>query len=134
MLKLTSEKVLEQIDQHWQNLLFVRSLSPYLKDNLVGARKIRTGTYYTHKEYKATLLFDEPLTQARIRRLNLATYWVAQGFIMRLHALLNYCCVCGDNVKINQKLKGWEEIDILRRLRNCFAHTDGFYDPSNNRS
>ena len=125
MLKLTAEEVLERIEQHWQNLLFVRSLSPYLSDNLVGTTAIRTGTYYIHRGYEATLRFDEPLTQERIRQLDLATHWVNQGFVIRLYAFLNYCGVCGDGVKINQKLNGWGELDILRRLRNYFAHTSG---------
>ena len=32
--------------------------------------------------------------------------------------------------KIDQSIDGWEEVDLVRRLRNQFAHSSGKYDPN----
>lgn len=126
MLKFTSEEVVERIEQHWQNLLLIRSVSPYLKDFMAGRRDSPTAPYYTNRGYVATVWFDEPLTTEKISAINRATHWVNQGFVVRLFAFLDYCGIYGT---IDQGIDGHDEIDILRRLRNWFAHTSGDYDP-----
>ena len=35
----------------------------------------------------------------------------------------------GDKENINKKLPNWEDVEILRRLRNRFGHSFGKYNP-----
>lgn len=127
MLRFTAQEIIEQIEQNWQNLLLVRSVSPYLKDYMAGRRDSPTAPYYRNRGYGAMVWFDEPLTREKIEAINLATHWVNQGFVVRLYAFLEYC---GIYKEIYHDLDGHDEIDILRWLRNWFAHTSGYYDPT----
>lgn len=130
MLRFTAEEIIETIEQHWQNLLLIRSVSPYLKDFMVNRRDSPTAPYYKNRGYSATVWFDDPLTPEKIKVINLATHWVNQGFVVRLYAFLEYC---GVYKKIFYELDGHDEIDILRWLRKWFAHTSGYYDPNDDK-
>ena len=46
-------------------------------------------------------------------------HWVNEAFVVRLYAIL----VSHGVVGIDHDLEGWEDIDLLRRLRNKIAHT-----------
>lgn len=131
MLRFPIDDVLEQIENHWQNLLFARSISPYMKNFMVGRQESPTAPYYKNKGYNAVVKFSQPLTIEDIRAINFAGHWINQGFVVRLSAYLEYCRVFGNSINIRSDLPGSDEIDILRRLRNEFAHTSGYYNPGN---
>ena len=128
MLKYSSSEVIDWIEQHWQNLKLVRSMTPFLTDNACGYKDIETAGYYKKSGYKASIRFEKPLTLELIKRFNLATHWVNQGFVVILFAYLDYCGVYDPD--IYQDIDGWYEINLLRWLRRWFAHTSGFYKPN----
>ncbi len=128
MLKYPPEEIQEQIEQHWQNLLLIRSLTPYLKFSLIGYKSWHTAHLYKKEGYSATVWLDQPLTQEKIETINFASNSINQSFVVRLWAYLEYC---GVYEQIDHSLKGHDEIDILRRLRNHFAHKSGDYNPDN---
>lgn len=104
------------------------SYCKFLNDSVCGYRDIQTAGYYKKRGYEAIIRFEKPLTLESIKRFNLATHWVNQGFVVILCAYLEYCGVYTPH--INKDIDAWYEIDILRRLRNWFAHTSGFYKPN----
>ncbi len=129
MLRFPVDDVLRQIDHHWQNLLIARSVSPYLKNFMVGQRESPTAPYYKNRGYEAVVKFSQPLDIDKIKTINFAGHWINQGFVVRLSAYLEYCRVYGNKINIKNELPGSDEIDMLRRLRNSFAHTSGYYNP-----
>ena len=46
---------------------------------------------------------------------------------------MEYYDIVTNNIKMDQALPGWQELDILRRLRQIFSHKSGKYDPNNNK-
>ena len=129
MLRFPIDNVLRQIEHHWQNLLLARSVSPYLKNFMSGYQESPTAPYYKNRGYDAVVRFSQPLTIEKIKAINFAGHWINQGFVVRLSAYLEYCRVYGQDISIRFDLPGSDEIDILRRLRNNFAHTSGYYNP-----
>jgi len=129
MLKYPADEICDHIDFLFKNLQLSRSVLPYITDSMVGKREIPTPGYYRDAGYSAKIILDEPLTIERIRKINVASDSVNQGFIVRLQAYLNSCGVY-DSIKKN--IEGNEEIDILRRLRHLFAHESGERDQEEN--
>jgi hypothetical protein len=126
-LRFAPEEIIEQIEQHWRNLLLIRSVSPYVKDFMTGRKDSPTAPYYKNRGYGARVCFDEALTLERIEAINLATHWVNQGFVVWLYAFLEYCRVYK---RIYHDIDGHDDIDILRWLRKWFVHTPGCYNPN----
>ncbi len=115
----------------WVNFLQVRATHPYMSPTHVGLTSYESAPYYKIKGLNFRVQFDKPLTIDDLEKLNGLGYWVNQSVIVRLYALLEYYGVVSETQKINTELEGHEEVDILRRLRNCFAHT-GRYNETDN--
>lgn len=125
-----SSDILSQIEAQLSKLLSTRAVFPHMKENLIGARNCRTAPFYQHHGFDITFTFAAPLTAERIDEINEIGHWINQNYVVRLCALLESYGVISKTEPINTELDGHEEVDILRRLRNEFAHTAGWYDPT----
>lgn len=127
-----SEKIIDQINIQIRNLLNIRAIFPTIENEMLGQTKFKTAPFYENKGFSIDFNLSEPLTIERIEEINQIGRWVNQSFIVRLCALLeSYHVIPQENKgRIDQKLDGHEELDILRRLRNVLAHTSGRYNPS----
>ena len=119
------------IDQQLQRLLRSRSVFPHLRVSLAGHRHARTAPFYISHGFDVTFDFGHPLSSDEIKAINDIGHWTNQNFIVRLCAVLEDGGLLGNGVSIRRDFPGNEEVDLLRRLRNVIAHTDGVYDPSN---
>jgi hypothetical protein len=119
------------IDQQLQRLLRSRSVFPHLHASLAGHRHARTAPFYISHGFNVAFDFGHPLSKDEIKALNDIGHWTNQNFIVRLCAVLEDGGLLGNGVSIRRDCPGNEEVDLLRRLRNVVAHTDGVYDPSN---
>lgn len=124
-----SQRIAKEIDRQVEFLHFCRSFIPHLSTQLAGAKKFPTAPYYRNKALQITFEFSSPLTTDFIDHFNDLGHWINQNFILRLFALLESNCVISESIKIRQDLEGHEEMDLLRRLRQKFAHGSGRYDP-----
>lgn len=128
------DELVNNIDEYWDYHLHSRALNPHMTPDLVGQQLFMPGGYYINKGYDYVVRFDKPVTEKRIAVLNEAGYWANQNFIVRLYGLLDGYNIVGSEEhtwgRIVKGLVGSEEVDILRRLRNEFAHSVGFYDDS----
>jgi hypothetical protein len=122
-----SSDILSQIDTQLGKLLSTRAVFPYMKENLVGETSCRTASLYRHYGFDISFTFAEPLTAEKIGEINEIGHWINQNYVVRLCALLESCHVVPKNRRINKELAGHEEVEILRTLRNVFAHTAGWY-------
>jgi hypothetical protein len=120
--------LIEQIDAQLKNLLTARAMFPHMREHLVGKKECTTAPFYWNRGFKITFSFAEPLTALKIADSNQIGHWINQNYIVRLYALLASFSVISDTRSINTQLDGHDDVDILRRLRNVFAHGSGWYD------
>jgi hypothetical protein len=71
------------------------------------------------------------INEEDIRINNKITLLINQNFIVRLYSLMESHHVCSEKISIDNTLEGSEDLDLLRRLRNVFAHSSGCFDPDN---
>jgi len=117
------------MDSVWRKTLECRSLFPHIDKTFVGVHKAGTAPYYRQFGFVVEFVFGEGLTIDAIDQINSVGHYINQNFIVRLLALLEYYKVIGNGIDIDETIVGSEELDILRRLRNQFAHSSGRYNP-----
>lgn len=126
--RMDKHPCLNEIDVLWKNLYTVRGALPYLRPSDVDATETQPRGYYEAKGVALILKFAKPLTLESIKDYNAMGYWVNQSFVIWLHALLEYHKVAGGGVRINHDLPGSADVEIVRRLRKIFVHTNGRYN------
>jgi len=119
--------ILKEMDTLWSAFCNCRAHFPCVGDEAVGQTAIRTAPWYLQQGFDVWLCFPKPLTKKNVSDFNAIGHWLNQNFIVRLCALLEARHVLSDEEKIDQDLQEWERIDIIRRLRNLFAHSSGHY-------
>jgi hypothetical protein len=119
------------LDHLWQNYLHCRAFFPCVTRESVGTKTVRTAPYYIAQGCDMTLEFGKPLSAEAIDRINEIGHWISQNFVIRLCAVLESFGVISERVSIDPKLDGARHVDIVRRLKNCFTHSSGRFDPEN---
>ena len=122
----------EEIDHQVDFLRFCRSFFPYLSPSLAGDTKFPTAPYYWNEGTRIVFEFSSPLTTDFISHFNDLGHWINQNFILRLFAVLESNGFISENISLRTALEGHAEMDLLRRLRQKFAHGSGQYDPADN--
>jgi len=124
----------KQIDEEmnilWDRLKKIRAYFPYVGKNCKGVTAFTTAPYYGKDIHS---LLKEPLTNEDITEMQEKGHWINQNFVIRLYALMESYELCGgkDKAHIDTKLDGGHLFDIVKQLRNVFAHESGRYDPKN---
>ncbi len=123
-------RLAHEIDAQLESLMSVRAVFPYMGSDMLGKRTVRTAPLYRAKGLDVRFHFPDGLTRKSISKVNGIGHWVNQSYIIRLCALLeaNGVIPSRRQGRIDQAVDGHKDIDILRRLRGVFAHTDGQYD------
>jgi len=103
-----------------------------MRKNTIGKQVYKLPGYYVKRGFGGTLRFEKPIDTDYRKRHNQIGHWINQSYLIRLHAFLEYHKFTG-NWRINHDSPGSIELDLLRRLRQIFAHSDGKYNPNNNR-
>ena len=126
----TTEDILKTIDIMWEYHIKVRSHFPYARKEHIGTRIIESAPYYTSQGFQIKYDFGKELEENDIDQINKLSNWLNQNVLIRLYALMNYFGYVGKTISIDHTIKGSKELDLLRRLRNHFAHTEGNYNPT----
>jgi hypothetical protein len=121
--------LLTEMDILWTNLVNCRAHFPYVTEDLVGQTTVATAPYYINRGFGISFNFSDGLTRQAIQRINEIGRWINQNFVVRLYALLESHHIVSNEIKIDQSIQGWEELDLVRRLRNYFAHSSGEFNP-----
>lgn len=119
----------QEMDNIWSKTLKCRSLFPYADKTIVGCRKVRTAPYYRQFGFNVEFDFGSNLTIDDIDEINVVGHFINQNFVVRLYSLMENYGIIGNSVAIDKSIVEWEELDILRRLRQRFAHSSGRYNP-----
>lgn len=118
-----------EMDQLWRKHKACRALFPYATEELIGERLVRTGGFYSRDGLDVVCDFGVPLTAERIGEINDVGHYLNQNFVVRLYSLLESYRIISETIKIDWKIDAAADLDILRRLRNRFAHSSGRFDP-----
>lgn len=117
--------LLEEMDILLEKFLNSRAYFPYMTEKDKGKIDFDTSPLYADLGYHITFKLEKPLTMENINKNNELSHWHNQNFIIRLYSLMDSY---GYRYPFDDKIDGYEEVDILRRLRNIFAHTSGKYN------
>jgi len=129
--------VLLDLNTFWEYVIKSRSHVPSFAGSLVGRQVVKTAPWYSVKGYPLSFIFTDPLTDQDISRLNEIAHWMNQNIIIRLYAILDCHGLLNtlffdDNRRIkqgiNKRVDNWEFVEVVRQLRNRFAHGSGKYN------
>ncbi len=109
----------------WKNFTTVRGALPYMRPNHVGQTRVTSPGFYKSKGIDLAIEFSKTLDAADVKKYNGMGYWVNQSFVIWLYALLEYH---GLVKAVDMNHPHGEDVNLLRRLRKIFAHTNGRYD------
>jgi hypothetical protein len=124
------ETLLHEMDHQRNIFTNVKAYFPTMGKKMVGQTQFSTAPYYRVRGFHVKFVLDQPITEDHLKQNNKITRWMNENYIVRLCALLESHGIFSKTVKIDQSVEGWEDIDILRRLRDVFAHTSGKYNPN----
>jgi hypothetical protein len=124
----TPSKIINEIDLIWGYHLEVRAHFPFARPGDIGKRIIESSPYYFFRGHAIKYDYGKELDAEDIKQINEVSNWLNQNALIRLYALMNYHGFVSEKIKIDQSIRGCKELDLLRRLRNHFAHTDGRYN------
>lgn len=125
--------LLSEMDNLWSNFTNCRAHFPVLDKNLIGQTKIPSQLYYVKRGFNVTLLFSQPINQQKYDKMRSIGHWINQNFIIRLSALMESYQIYSDKTKIDYDLDGSHLANIVRRLRNRFAHSSGKFNPGSHK-
>lgn len=125
---MTSE-LHSEIDRQIYLLHRTRSVFPRLGQELVGQKQFDSPDYYKQLGFNATFDVAEGISQEFVDGFFEIGHWINENFLLRVWAVLESHKIVGNTVKIDKTLDGWENVELLRRLRNKVGHGSGLYDP-----
>ncbi len=125
------EDLLAAIDILWKNFNNCKSHFPYMKKEAKGAKEVKTALYYINQGFDVRFVFSEGISEEGIKKINEVGHWINQNVIIRLCAILESYHIISNTTEINFDLEGAEQVNISRRLRNCFTHSSGRYKADN---
>ena len=123
------EQINKEMDILWTNLNQNRGYFPCVDDSSVGVKILLTPPYYRNQGINIVHTFEEPLSVEIKDEMLRIGHWINQNFIIRLCALIESYQLISNSIEIDFTLDGAEQLNIVRRLRNRFAHSSGRYNP-----
>jgi len=125
------EQINKEMEILWTNLNKSRGYFPCVDDSLVGTKVLSTPFFYRAQGINIVHTFEKPLSVQMKNDMLRIGHWINQNFIIRLCALIESYQLISNAIKIDFTLDGAKQLNIVRRLRNRFAHSSGRYNPDN---
>jgi hypothetical protein len=102
-----------------------RQFFKHLKETDIEKTSLKHDLFSLGNKVTAILRFSRKIDLATIDEMNSVAHYQNQNFIVRFYALLQEYKIIGNGIDICKDIDGWIELDILRLLRNNFAHSRG---------
>ena len=120
--------LLDAIDQLWKVFNHCKANFPGVSDEMVGAQVLGTPDLYLRQGYDNIFhQYPAPLTADKINDINHSGKWLNQNAIIRLYAVLDSHSAMQE---IDSNIEESKYIELIRHLRNSFAHGSGKYNKS----
>ena len=121
-----------QIEKQVEYLLRIRAMFPFIMESKIGLTEFSTAPFYQHAGINIRFHFPDGITPEQVHTINSIGHWINQNFVIRLCAILEHNGVIqphGQGI-LDESLPGFEDVNIVRRVRNVLAHTSGRYNSS----
>ena len=125
------DALMSALDLLWTNFRNCRAYFPFMSEKAIGQTGLQTAPLYQSLGFDIRFEFSRPITAGVRDKNNEIADWLNENFIIRLLATLESFHVVSKVISIVFTLDGANEVNIVRRLRHCFAHSSGRYDPAN---
>jgi hypothetical protein len=135
-MKKSVEEFVAACETLWRDFNNCKAHFPYVSPEAKGEKLVGTAPYYIAQGFNVQFFFSEGISEEDIKRINKISHWLNQNFIIRLCAILESYGVistAGTSNQIDFNIEGAKHVNLVRRLRHCFAHSSGRYDPNNNK-
>lgn len=130
ILNMKTFKTLLNEMQNQKNLFVtVKAYFPYMNEDVIGQKELITAPYYQVRGHVIKLVFGHILTEEDVMKNNEISRWMNENYIVRLWALLSSYGIVKGEGSIDKTIECWEDVKLLIRLRNLFAHASGKYNP-----
>jgi hypothetical protein len=133
-MKKSMEEFVAACENLWRDFNNCRAHFPYVPPETKGAKMVRTAPYYIAQGFDIEFTFSEGISEEGIKKINQIGHWLNQNFVIRLCAVLESFQIISSSGTSNQidfNIEEAKHVNLVRRLRHCFAHSSGRYDPTN---
>lgn len=124
------EKICNQIDDLKDIYLRCKHIFPAMQSDMIGKTVFKTAPCYQSLGYNITINTGSPIDQNFIDRYMQIGNWINENAIIRLYGVMNYHNILSSEIRINQHLLRWRDVDLMRRMRDVFTKTILNYEPN----
>jgi hypothetical protein len=125
------DSLLDDIENLWINFNRCKASLPAVSDNAERTRCLGTPGFYVNQGFDNIVhVYPTSLTKDKIDKINESGRWLNQNSIIRLYALLDCYNALSE---IDPDVEGTEFINLVKLLRNQFAHGSGKFNASKQR-
>jgi hypothetical protein len=125
---ITADQIITEIDALEGIFLQSRSVFPALDNGLIGKTYFETAPYYKWRGYNISVHTGNQITKGFIEKYSKIGKWLNEAAIIRLYGIMDYYGFI-KNIKDYHHIDSWQEVDLLRRMRNVFTKTTLNYQP-----
>jgi hypothetical protein len=126
-----NRKAYDEIERAWQACVKVRALCPSASEDAIGSIVYQSPGWYRARGVNYFVRSDEPLTADGLVSLREMTAFVNRSFIIVMAAILEAHDVVPYRTAPDRSREGGHHVQLVKWLRNRFAHGEFEYDPDN---
>ena len=121
------------IEDAWQACVKARALCPSAREEAIGSILYESPPWYKNRGANYFVKSDSPLTQEGLASLRQMTAFINRSFVIVMAAILEAHDIVPYRSDPDRSRDGGDHVQLVKWLRNCFAHGDFDYDPNNSR-
>jgi len=121
----------EAIETSWNAFIHVRALCPAARQSFIGETGYQSPPWYRQRGASYTVSLPAPINPEHLNRLREGASFVNRSFIITMAAILEAYDIVPYRVDPNRTLDGGDHVQIIKWLRNRYAHGEYEYDETN---
>ncbi len=121
----------EAIERAWLACVKVRALCPGAREDAIGSTLYQSPDWYKARGVNYFVRSEGLLTEEGLASLREMTAFVNRSFIIVMAAILEAHDVVPYRIDPDRSRDGGDHVQLVKWLRNRFAHGEYEYDPGN---
>ncbi len=126
----TEEEIIFKIEEIRVYHFSIRRAYRYISEEDIGSKELSSKVIMIKNSYSSLLKFDKEIDSDTRSEINGMGHFLNQNILIRLYALIEYY---GFTKPIDNKKEGYRDVEILKKLRDKFAHSRGKYNSTKNK-
>ena len=119
------------IEEAWQLTVKARALCPYVSESAIGTKFIASPGWYRAHSASYVVALPKELSEDDANELREVGGFVNRSFIISMVAILEEHQVVPSGVSPDRSLNGGYHVQLVKWMRNLFAHGDWAFDQNN---